>query len=347
LDNINIGIDWTGAISESHPCGENLEFDLQFAELESACIHTAEQQYGATVIAAQEPDWLQVLKLSTALSQRTRDLRVLLPLTRALTRLHGLPGLRLGVQAIWITLSSFWDSMHPQLVQDGEQDPQVRFSALSNLADDFGLVADLRQCTVITSELGALTVRDLERLQEQGEIELNGINISASVFASVIDKFQRGEDAAQVQLPGLIEQDLLAIQKICGDQLSAELALDLGALLRPLRKVVKALLGPQADDAVDDHSTGESDPANANSNAPLAAFSHKAIHSRKELIHQLSAACRYLEAHEPSNPAQMLIRRAIKVMDLDFMDVLRELAPEGLTQASFVTGVTVADNERH
>ncbi|MPM81755.1 hypothetical protein SDC9_128812 [bioreactor metagenome] len=58
---------------------------------------------------------------------------------------------------------------------------------------------------------------------------------------------------------------------------------------------------------------------------------------------QLEAVCRYLERSEPTNPAQLMIRRAMTLMEMNFMDILKHLAPEGLTQASFVTGIDPTD----
>ena len=69
------------------------------------------------------------------------------------------------------------------------------------------------------------------------------------------------------------------------------------------------------------------------------------IQSRRDAVRQLELVCRYLEVNEPTNPAPFLIRRAIKVMEMNFMDILKNMAPEGLTQASFITGVDIHPDE--
>lgn len=43
----------------------------------------AEQQFGSTIIPEEAPDWVQVERLATSLLARTKDLRVMLYLTRA------------------------------------------------------------------------------------------------------------------------------------------------------------------------------------------------------------------------------------------------------------------------
>ena len=48
------------AVSEDLPGGPNLEFDPDFGALERAAQGKPEQQYGDTIIPAEEPDWKDV-----------------------------------------------------------------------------------------------------------------------------------------------------------------------------------------------------------------------------------------------------------------------------------------------
>ncbi|MDE9448306.1 type VI secretion system ImpA family N-terminal domain-containing protein, partial [Xenorhabdus bovienii] len=49
-------------ISEESPCGEELEYDIEFMELENSLIGKVEQQFGDITIPAEPPNWLQVEK---------------------------------------------------------------------------------------------------------------------------------------------------------------------------------------------------------------------------------------------------------------------------------------------
>ncbi|PTN50163.1 hypothetical protein DAI43_18730 [Achromobacter xylosoxidans] len=42
------------------PCGEDLEYDADFLQLQQAAAGRDEQQFGSTIIAAQPPDWREV-----------------------------------------------------------------------------------------------------------------------------------------------------------------------------------------------------------------------------------------------------------------------------------------------
>lgn len=344
MKDLNIGVEWSNPISAEHPAGKNTEYDTKFAELESAAISTAEQQYGDTVIAGKEPDWQQTLKLASELSEKTYDLRILLLLTRSLTRLHGLEGALYGITSVHTISDNFWESLHPQLVIDEEFDPQIRFSALSNFADVEGLTSDIRQSVVITSPLGIFTVKDLERLLDQGSIEMNGVTVTDAQFEQVIADQRKSEDAPALELPQQIIAQIEALQKLYSEKMGPEYQPDLGMLLRPLQRINVLL---HANDrafheagAQPNSTDNEADGVVSSSSASNGAVKGVGgIHSRKDALRQLELVSRYLEINEPTNPAPFLIRRAMKFMDMNFMDILREMAPDGLNQASFITGV--------
>ena len=56
------------------------------------------------------------------------------------------------------------------------------------------------------------------------------------------------------------------------------------------------------------------------------------ITSREEAAAMLAKVCAYFEAHEPSHPAPVLIRRVQQLIPLGFHEILRNLAPQGLEQ---------------
>ena len=67
----------TQPVSEDQPCGENLEYDPDFQQLEAMLKTKSDQEFGDTVIPGAGPDWKGVGKQAVDLLKRTRDLRVL------------------------------------------------------------------------------------------------------------------------------------------------------------------------------------------------------------------------------------------------------------------------------
>ena len=113
--------------AEEPPCGPNLEYDAAFLELEKSIQGKPEQQFGETVIPAEEPAWGEVQELALSLLQRSKDLRIAIPLTRALVNVEGAAGLNAGLK--WV-MQKGPASIHSQemglaeILRDGLKDIQ-------------------------------------------------------------------------------------------------------------------------------------------------------------------------------------------------------------------------------
>ena len=79
-------------VSPDAPCGENLEYDPLFAEMERAAQGKVEQQFGDNTIPAEEPNWKELKKKALDLLGRSKELRAAVCLTRALSHTDGLTG---------------------------------------------------------------------------------------------------------------------------------------------------------------------------------------------------------------------------------------------------------------
>lgn len=341
VEDFNVDVNWAVPISDTEPSGKNTEFETKYAELETAALFSPEQQYGDTVIASKEPDWQQVLRLAADLSSETKDLRVMLLLTRALTRMHGLQGLHYGLKSVNTVCQLFWSSVHPQLEIDGAQDPQMRYSVFSDFGDIGALVADMRQSILLPSHIGAFSIKDLERLADNGSIDINGISVTPTQISQIVQEQAQSPDTELLALPEQIIAEIAAIQLRCQQELGSEFEPDLLPLSRPLQKILKLIRadGPGTDPA----QTSEGGTSGAVEAMPMPAAAGD-IRSRKDAVRQLELVCQYLERNEPTNPAPLLIQRAIKVMEMSFMDIVKNMAPDGLNQAMFITGAEASDD---
>lgn len=72
------------AVSEETPAGEDLEYDPLFSEMERAAEGKGEQQFGDTIIPAEDPDWRELKKKSLEVAGQSKDLRAAIYLTQAL-----------------------------------------------------------------------------------------------------------------------------------------------------------------------------------------------------------------------------------------------------------------------
>jgi type VI secretion system protein ImpA len=119
--------------------------------------------------------------------------------------------------------------------------------------------------------------------------------------------------------------------------------------LKPLRQTLStiAMLMPQVGtaggDAADD-AAGADAPAAAGGGGQ--ALSGR-INSRAEALRAIEMVCDYLERAEPTNPAQLLLRRAGRLLNHNFLQLMKELAPDALSEVARIMGVDPSTIEVH
>ena len=149
-------------ISADTPCGENLEYDPAFGELERAARGKEEHVSGDKVIPAEPPNWANVADAAETLLERTKDLRVALYLTQAALNQEGMPGLAAGLRLTHGLLQNFWDSVYPELDKDDNDDPTLRLNSLAPLEHRPGVLNDLVRVPLVSSRAaGRYSLRDV------------------------------------------------------------------------------------------------------------------------------------------------------------------------------------------
>ena len=117
-------------ISESLPCGADVRNHPIFIQIREARRQEENLAQGIWKRDVKEADYPLALKLSReALTKRGKDLQVAAWTTEALLRLEGFDGLRQGLELIRRLLETHWDSIHPQIDEDG--DLEMRAAPLS------------------------------------------------------------------------------------------------------------------------------------------------------------------------------------------------------------------------
>ena len=61
--------------------------------------------------------------------------------------------------------------------------------------------------------------------------------------------------------------------------------------------------------------------------------------SREEAIRAIDLVCEYLERAEPTNPAPLFLRRGRQLINHDFLQLMKVLAPDALSEVARVVGV--------
>lgn len=319
-----------------NPCGPDLEYDPDFVELDTLAAGKPEQQFGETIIAAEAPDWQAVLALSTSLLERSRDLRVAIHYLRALSNLRGLPGFTAGLELFYVLLTQYWEDVHPQLTIDGELDPLARCFAVSALCGAETVLKDLRGCELLRVGGAVLTVRDLERIIQSGSSERG---VSREQANMMLGDLRDAESYPSIYLDK-IKKMLSDIDSHCQAHLDSLEKPNLAGIVQLVNTLANFCLrqrgGVPALQTVEERAVSAEQGVAA---APPAAVPGQ-INSSQDAERALRLICEYFERHEPTNPAPLLLRRALRLMSMSFADIIRDMAPDALRQVEVIAGAS-------
>lgn len=318
---------------DGNPCGEDLEYDPSFLELDQAVAGKPETQFAA----AQPPSWPEARGLAEDLLARSRDLRVALSWARAKINLDGLEGLPEGLRLMHGLLDRFWDGLHPGLDPD-DGDAFARISVLGSLDKLDGLLGDVRQALLINDRrMGGLRTRDVEialdRLAARPDESPPTAGQIQGMLGDMPDLAARLRSTCEAG-----RQQVLALQRLMNDKFGIENAVDVKALRGMLEAIESLLPDPDAQGDDDDGEPGTTDdgaprPGRRGGGGPMS------IESRQDAIKAINLVCAYLERSEPTNPAQLLLRRAERLIEKNFLQLVRDLAPDAMAEVARIMGV--------
>ena len=324
-------------VSEAAPCGEDLEYDAQFMALEQAARGKAEQQFGDTVVAAEEPDWGRVVDAATELMGRTKDLRVATYLARGLARTTGPAGLGRGLQLLHGLCATYWDQLYPQLDPDDNFDPVMRMNALAPLAHPEAGLRELREAPCVRTRGGSIAVKQIEYALSMAEAPA-GQTVPSET--EVLAAFREAADTD----PGFVEgirqasQQANALQNWLNERVGSDQAVD----LRPLRVILTAVtkLVDQVA-AVSDAAAavGDGEAAEGGVAGAVRVVAAGELRSREDVVRALDRMIEFLERNEPTNPAPLLLRRAQRLMTMSFLEIIEDMTPDGVGTVRNLAGI--------
>jgi type VI secretion system protein ImpA len=325
------------AIAPDSPCGPALEYDPDFLALDQAARGKPEQQFGTTIVPAEEPDWVDVRKRAEALFLRTKDLRVAVLLLRALAKTAHFVGLAEGLSLLHELLLRFWDGVHPALDPEDGNDPTMRLNALAQLADAESFIRDLRLiCLVGPGRHGRLSVRDI--LVLAGKLPAGSEAVPTQNEMEGMLRASAAESAAQVDGARQSLRAVGSLQSLLAEKVGIDRVPDLQPLRDILKSVVQVcdtVLGTGEEAA---EGEGEGDTMTDEGGAPGKKAAGE-LRTREDVLRLLDRICDFIQRSEPSSPAPLLIRRAQRLMNMNFVEILEDIAPDGVTQARNITGM--------
>lgn len=342
-------------VSAELPCGEDLAGERLLLEAETQGKHDPENPH-----RTQPPDWVKVREQAEELLQRSKDLKVAVIYLQALIATQGIAGLADGLSLLRELLEQYWDGLYPPIDEDG--DPFERAMALQVLADSYvdgqdasdsvGMVAfSFRRLPLIRLPgLGEFSFRDIKLARRQWRFFVKPdtphpkpSEIDGALHDCALDDLQATREALQQAETDLGAMDIFLKQRVTEDTPSfQQLLRDLTEARKVLEEALQKRGGtPVAVTPADEVSTapaGRPEPPGVET-IPVPAAPGE-IRSRRDVLETLDRLCEYYRRHEPSSPLPLLLNRAKRLVDMDFLAILADLAPAGLDQARVIQGAT-------
>jgi len=341
---------------EAHSGENDLEYDPEFTALEEKIRKITEShddQFGDTDKREDKPPkWGEIQTDALELLTRTHDLRLGLFLTQALLQTKGVMGLCDGLNLLLGFIERYWETLYPQLDPDDNHDPTYRISILMNLCDREMIVGPLIGTTLCAiPALGPLSLRgvriasgQITGSEEEKRSALSLPAIEAALIDCDIGELQTTREALDTSL-----QSLTGMETLLTDMVGAANAPNFKEVRDVLEEMHHFLSehtakhSPKAPSAEEqgpenDNLEVSSEPRTAESIPSAAVKPMETISDRQDVIRILEKICGYYERNEPASPVPLLLKRAIRLVEKNFMEIIQDLAPDSVSQIQTISG---------
>ncbi|ANN76670.1 type VI secretion system protein TssA [Bordetella flabilis] len=331
-------------VCADQPCGPDLLYDAEYVQLTQIMQGTPEVEYGDMRVDAADPDWKSAEALSLKLLARTRDLRLAVWLTRALVGQHGYDGLDDGLALIEDYIERYWDHVHP-ILDPEDDDPTERLNTIVALDDMDGLLGQVRLAALARSAAyGAVCLRDIDLAT--GELPARADDTPRKMAA--IDAVFHAVPFIDLEaVADTIERScerLEHIEAVLGRHLDRVNAAGLQRLPKTLRHAARLVRDqlrrhPGAPRAPLERGADTGAVPAGDDSGPTARASGD-IKSRDDVARQIDRICEYYALEEPGSPVPILLQRAKRLINMNFIELMSELSPQGLAETCFLFGVS-------
>ncbi len=335
-------------VSLDEPCGDfsedNTSLYTEFSALEQAAKGKPEQVMGDSVIPAVEPDWRSVHDLSLAFLKQSKDLKVVCYLIQSLIARQGFLGVSEGLDLMDKLLNEFWQDVHPQLTIDDDYDPDYRVNAVAYLGDaDF--IKSLAKINLVSSKaVGHFTLIDY-RYAIAGDDRPEGTPDISLINAAFMDTDLEGLQATQDAVVRAIAS-VESISRTFDEKLTDASGPQLAPLIAELKYVLKvygeflADRGVASDEGESEETSEEAEQTMTEESATVLVKTNPGeVNTREDVIKQIDKICTYYMKNEPSSPVPLILNRAKKLVNMEFMDIMRDMSPESVNAIMSLAGI--------
>lgn len=317
-------------VSEEEPVGPDLAYDAERGTIEQAFDSSVSIDTSGDAAAAAEIDWRPVIGMIEQQSTRTKDVWLAVYLCRAGARSGRLALVETGALYLAGLLEQYWDKVHPQLEEYGFQGRKGPCESLTRRGE---FLAPFERTPLLEhSRLGRFSGADFERFRAGAEAA-DGYGLFRAALADTPEE-------TLTEIIGRLEA-ILAAFKRADAVLTANAEGDTGANFQPtydliaqMKKAVQSFTSaPAAEEAEAGETAVAAGPDAGSGGGPRIAGR---VESREDVVKALDAIADYYRRREPTSPVPAALQRVREWVNLDFLALLEDIAPNSLDEAKRV-----------
>lgn len=347
-------------LSDDNPSGENCEYDELYLKLDELALGTPPSEMGDSIVEGKDPDFHKLYVNCQNLWSKTRDLRVASFFTLSALCLQGLKGLSDGLNIINYLVSEQFDTVYPQLDPDDDNDPTERINILAMLspeeggyADPYSFFSHLREIKLVPE----LPYSYRDYLISSGFLEAKDSNVDINVLntqmSSIPVSSVNSQKKAVEDLLSLIDEICNKFNEKIGD--SGYLTMDsLKHEFTVLRNFYKNYENTENTVNVVSQEASTQSASDDSEFTPIVTSQKTAVaifnldtyepKTRNDALILLKKSAEYFAKAEPTSPVPFLIKRALRMANMNFMDLLAEIDSNALDRGREQLGVKPEDN---
>lgn len=334
------------------PSGENLEYEPTFTEMELAAQPVEEQQVGDSTTQGQDPDYSEVVVKALAVLEKSHDVRAGVFLADAILHTEGLTGFADATAVLRGHIEQYWDTCHPELDEDDDNDPTMRVNAIQGLCGQPGGLAGAapvyrsvyRAALTDSRGFGRFSMRDIDVSEGQVTLPDGETGPDTATISAAFQDTDPETLGATLTAVRAATENVRAIAAVFDEKTPGQ-GPELDALIKLLDRIAQRLADyagtPVADAAADDAAADDAGAPGAEmpggGAAPAAARGE--ITSRTDVSNALDRIVAYYRQHEPSSPIPILLERAKRLVNADFLTIMQDIAPGEVENVRMLGGV--------
>ncbi len=350
--------DLLSPIAAEPPCGASLRYDPIYTDIRLA---REEDDPNLPMRQWERPlkkaDWSLIEgQCFNALANKSKDLQLVAWLVEAWMRLYGLQGLAAGLRGLHDLSVSFWDHIHPQIMEGDAEARKAPFEWLSESLS-VSLKIHVVMMTILERSPSKISLVEWDRLtaedvHAQDILQPKKENLSTDPKVEPISRAELLSLAQNpvhskpllLQLAQVREciQTVQNLQKFLDEKLTmdapnlSKLSSCLSAFERVLASLTASLAVPPGDNqsplAIESEAVSvESDQTMHDQGGNILKPTEVQTgqwRTREEAYATLEAVAAYLQKREPHSPTPYLIQKAVRWGRLPLPELMKEIMRE-------------------